>query len=67
MKSNSLISLNRKGKEIIIYVKEEEFSNIPDLSFIVDVEIIDAIPKTEKINKKSGFFRWFINTKEVLS
>ena len=44
MKTNSIVTIVREGKTIVIYVND--WSKVPDLSFIADVEIY---PVEEKI------------------
>ena len=41
MKSTSMITLRRKKKDIIIYIESGKWDNIPNLDFIVDVEILE--------------------------
>jgi hypothetical protein len=39
MKTNSVVMIQREGKSILIYVNDGDWSKIPDLSFIADVEV----------------------------
>ena len=39
MKTNSIVTIQRNNKEIVIWVKDRDWNSIPDLSFIEDVEI----------------------------
>ncbi len=41
MKTNSMITLERDGKIIILYIDGLSWGLVPELSWIVDVEVID--------------------------
>lgn len=49
MKSNSIISINRNGKTILIYLKQDQWTDIPNLSFIEDVEVYDSKKELENM------------------
>ena len=49
MKVTSMVTLKRKGKTIVIYINNDDWDNLPDLSFILDIEIYN---EPEKINSE---------------
>jgi len=59
MKHKSLITIQRNGKTIVIAVKDNVWSSIPDLSFIEDVEIIDEWPQKKWVNEEEYFGQEF--------
>ncbi len=42
MKTNSMITLTRGSKTIIIYIKDDDWGNVPKLDFIADIEVFDS-------------------------
>mgnify|MGYP001608535090 CR=1 FL=1 len=52
MKTNSMITMQRDGKTIILYIDNLSWGLIPDLSWIVDVEVVE--PKLNEITQCVG-------------
>ena len=48
MKTNSIITITRENKTIVIYVNDGDWRNVPDLSFIADVEIYDQPERSKR-------------------
>lgn len=51
MKTNAIVTIEREGKTIVIYVNNGDWSNLPDLSFIADVEVYQP----ERLNPEDNF------------
>ena len=59
MKTTATVTITREKKNIIIYVDDGDWSKVPDLTFIADVEVAELAPAVPEI-ENPNFFRWFI-------
>lgn len=60
MKTSATITITRKNKRIVIYINDGDWSKVPDLEFIADIELQEIIEIKEK-KEKNHLFKWVID------
>ena len=43
MKTTSIVTIIRENKTILIYINDFDWVSVPDLSFIIDVEVYEKL------------------------
>ncbi len=59
MKTSATVTITRQNKRIVIYVNDGDWSKVPDLGFIADVEVSEILEVHDK-KQKHRFFTWVI-------